>query len=107
QMGQGWRVESVADFYGNGSDDFLFFNTQSRAMLFWDSTQGNSGFRDFITLSEGWSFVESGDVSGDGKADVILRNDASGAAIYWDGGKFVDLGGTLAGVTVVGVGDVG
>jgi len=103
----GWRVERAGDFLGDAADDLLLFNTDSRTLIFWNVADGGAGFRDFITLPADWRVLGAGDVNGDGRDDVVLRQEGSGLAIYWNGSQFVDLGNTLAGVELVGIGAAG
>ncbi|HYC01935.1 MAG TPA: CAP domain-containing protein [Azospirillaceae bacterium] len=105
--GSGWGVQAVGNFIGGGTDDLLLRNTVSGTMIFWDPSQGSAGFQDFVTPAPGWSVAGTADLNGDGRDDVLFRNQASGQSVYWTGSGFADLGDVLAGVQLVGMGDVG
>jgi len=99
-------VEGLGNFLGDGADDLLLFNTQTRALVFWNPGDGSAGFRDFVVLPAGWEVAGVGDVDGDGRDDPVIRNTAGGQALYWTGSRFGDLGGVLDGVELLGIGQV-
>ena len=103
----GWQVAGIGDFTGTATDDMLLFNTGSRAFLFWDQSRGANGFQDFVTLQAGWTMAGIADLNGDGRDDVMLQETATGHTLFWNGTRFEDLGTVLAGVQLVGLGDVG
>jgi hypothetical protein len=101
--GSGWEIAGLGDVVGGLADDFIFRNSNTGVTIFWDSTAGSSGFRDFATIGQDWSLTTVSDLSGDGRDDVVLET-ANGLAIYWTGNTWVDLGNVLAGSDMIGTG---
>lgn len=97
-----WTIVGLGDVVGGLADDFILQKNDG-VTIFWDTTQGGSGFSDFATIGPEWDFAGFNDLNGDGRDDVILQND-NGLAIYWTGDNWVDLGSTLVGTELVGTG---
>ena len=101
--GAGWSLAGIGNVVGDGADDMMFRNAQSSATLVWDVGRGTSGFRDFAMLTQDWTVRAFEDLTGDGLDDLLVQH-SGGNAVYWNGTGWVSLGGTLAGVELVGVG---
>jgi hypothetical protein len=98
----GFKIAGIGDVTGGLADDFIFQRNDG-VTIFWDTTQGGQGFRDFATIGPAWKFAGFDDLNGDGRDDVLLQNN-NGLAIYWTGNTWVDLGSTLIGAELVGTG---
>ena len=69
----------------------------------WDATRGADGFTPGFTLTDGWDVAAVADLDGDGGAEILVREAAGGQALAWTGERFIDFGGVLAGVELVGI----
>jgi hypothetical protein len=101
--GSGWEIAGLGDVTGGLADDFIFRNANSGVTIFWDTTQGNAGFKDFATIGPAWDLLTIKDLNGDSREDIVFQND-NGLAVYWTGTNWVDLGATLIGTELVGTG---
>jgi hypothetical protein len=78
-----WAVVGVGDFDGNGSDDLLFRNSTSGALVIWFLTDGVfTSSANVATVANSWSVSLTGDFDGDGKSDILWTN-TSGARTIW------------------------
>ena len=79
----GWKVQSIADFNGDGFDDMLWRNDQTGAVWLYQM-QGATiqAALPVTTLADlNWAVVGTPDLNGDGKADILLRHVQSG--VVW------------------------
>src|SRR5207253_2603452 len=80
----GWHVQHLADFNGDGKTDILLVNDVTRGVYVCEmngSALGANGLAG--TLADGWHFADTGDFNGDGKADLLLLNDTTRGAMVW------------------------
>ncbi len=86
-LDNGWHIEGVGDFNGDGRDDVLLRHDNG-TVTDWLG-QANGGFvsnhaKANYALPAGWDVVSSGDFNGDGRDDVLLRHD-NGTVTNWLG----------------------
>ena len=93
-LAAGWNVVGIADFNGDGRDDFLLRNDSGNVTNWLGQPNGSfTGNQSFGTyaLSTAWHIAGMGDFNGDGRDDVLLRHD-SGTITQWLGqadGRFL------------------
>ena len=90
-FGEGWDVNSIADFSGDGTDDILFGRfvdaNQSFEWGYWDIDNGVvSSWNSLGSSSSDWAIRDTGDFTGDGRADIFWHNSSSGGAGIWEMG---------------------
>ena len=99
----GWRLAGIGQLAGSAADDLLLEHAPSGALVAWDATRGADGFTPGFTLTAGWDVAAVADLDGDGGAEILVREAAGGQALAWTGERFIDFGGVLAGVELVGI----
>jgi hypothetical protein len=82
-LSPGFSVVGVANINGQGRDDIVFQNNDTRAIFALTDT----GFVDLLTLASGWTTVGLGNVTGDAAEDFVFRNTNTGVTIFWDVGQ--------------------
>jgi len=106
-LGTGVEVRGVGNFDNAGSDDVLFQNTATGALVYWNG----GGFTPLLTLapSSGWTVAAAGNFVGDGADDLMLYNSGSRAVLFWELAKgaagFTAGAAVTAGFAVIGAGD--
>ncbi|MBP2315832.1 FG-GAP-like repeat-containing protein, partial [Azospirillum soli] len=82
--GLAWKVESTADFTGDGKADILWRNSTSNQMLLWAMNGGTVTATAAVQLNgtavapaQAWKVEGAADFTGDGKADILWRNGTS------------------------------
>jgi len=74
-----WHAHGIDDFDGDGKDDILWFNWDTRQVAMWlMNGKTISSAAVLVTLNSGWWPRGVGDFSGDGRADILLRSDDTG-----------------------------
>ncbi|MBP2316228.1 FG-GAP-like repeat-containing protein, partial [Azospirillum soli] len=82
--GLAWKVESVADFTGDGKADILWRNSTSNQVLLWTMNGSTVTSANTVQLNgaavapaQAWKVEGAADFTGDGKADILWRNGTS------------------------------
>jgi hypothetical protein len=91
-----WKLLHVADFNGDGHEDYLWRNRVSGEVVIWlmKGQQILSGGS--LLSNSSWTVMFTGDLNGDGCADLIWFNGASGETALWlMNGTSVILGASL------------
>jgi FG-GAP-like repeat len=72
----GYAPAAVADFNGDGIEDFLLWNKSTRktGVRFWNGEQFSGPEKNGPTLPAGFVPVGCGDFNGDGKPDIAIYN---------------------------------
>ena len=83
-----WSVAGTGDFYGDGSSDILWRNTNG-TLIDWTMNGSAITSSQDVTLNgtpalpnASWSVAGIGDFSGDGRSDILWRN-TDGALMDW------------------------
>ncbi len=82
-----WNYAGLGDFNGDGRDDLLFRDSQSKATsIWWGNASGNYSLNAASgnVVGNDWAFADIGDYNGDGRSDVLWRQ-TSGLMSEWLG----------------------
>ncbi|MGI0485734.1 FG-GAP-like repeat-containing protein [Pantanalinema rosaneae CENA516] len=80
-----WQIIDVADFDGDGQDDYLWRNNRTGVNGVWRMTSNGSllGTFSLPTISNTWTLAGAADFSGDGILDLVWRNSSTGENAMW------------------------
>ena len=99
----GWQIVGAPDISGDGTSDFLFWNSNTGAVSYWEIVNDTVAQRygTFTQVSDtNWHLVGAPDLSDDGKADLLWENMATGDIARWtmNGTAVTSYGGSFANV---------
>jgi hypothetical protein len=69
-----WRLVRLADFNGDGRQDFLWRNTDGTVVIWLMNGASILSSGSLGVVPTDWRIVGAGDFNGDGKADILWRN---------------------------------
>lgn len=80
-----WKIIDVADFDGDGQDDYIWRNVATGINAVWLMNSAGSliGTAPLPSVSEAWVLVGAADFSGDGILDLVWRDPSSGLNAMW------------------------
>jgi hypothetical protein len=105
---EGWQIQGVGDFDGNGAADILWRNSSSGQTYLWEmnGTQVSSGAFTSVQIGDpNWQVAGIGDFAGDGHSDILWRYDnASNASDPLNGDLYLWMmnGATVTSQTALG-----
>jgi uncharacterized delta-60 repeat protein len=80
----GWTVAGLADFNGDGKQDYYLFKPATGAVVAWLlNGTALTGSATLPTLPAGWQLSAVADLNADGKPDLVLSNPASRSLAVW------------------------
>ena len=80
-----WRVEGMADFTFDGTDDIFFRHQGHGQNRLWTISDGaRSSSVAVRSAATDWSIISLGDFDADGDADLMWRNSSNGTNRYWE-----------------------
>jgi|GEM_PF-7041807 len=88
----GWKISTLADFNGDGVQDFLWFNYITGETRVWIPGLYRSNLKDStgkVVSLNGWQITATADFNQDKKADIVIRNNTTGEVqiLYMNGEK--------------------
>lgn len=96
-----WVFKGTGDFDGDGKDDILWQNRNSRALSYWKMNDlAVVKAVSLPTPGAGWTLLGVADFDGNGRPDILWRQDSTGQVAYWRMS-----GVSVAGATGLGVAD--
>jgi subtilisin family serine protease len=118
----GFRIDGVADFNGDGQTDILWRNYTNSSTFFWNGSggfnfTGGTNITPANTIPTTYTIEGVGDFNGDGVRDIFWREHPTGSTIYWQmnagyqsinapASGYISLPTTVAGGRIEQVGDV-
>ena len=69
-----WRLVRLADFNGDGRQDFLWRNTDGTVVIWLMNGATILSSASLGVVPTDWRIVGAGDFNGDGRADILWRN---------------------------------
>jgi hypothetical protein len=76
-------ISAAGHFFGPGSDDILWRNTQTGALFIWSNHSGRLTGYPVTTLPLLWKLAGIGDFNGDGYSDLVWENTLNYNVVIW------------------------
>jgi hypothetical protein len=78
-----WTVVGTGDFAGNGTDDMLWRNASTGALVEWVMNNGTVSSSATLLTSLRMTVAGTGDYTGNGTDDILLNNAMTGTTSAW------------------------